>query len=147
MQFTLRPAQNTDILAMCAIEAAVEPYGWKAADFESCLQQACSLWVAINNQQILGFCVWQQVLDEVSLLSIAVEPEQQGKGIGKALLQHCIAHAQAQGGQQLFLEVRASNLHAIAFYEHANFNEMGRRRHYYRCATGREDAFLMGRIL
>lgn len=133
---------------MYAIEAAVEPYGWKAADFESCLQQACSLWVAVDHaQKILGFCVWQQVLDEVSLLSIAVEPSQQGKGIGKAMLQHCIQHTQEQGGQQLFLEVRASNQHAIAFYEYAGFNEMGRRRHYYRCATGREDALLMGRIL
>jgi ribosomal-protein-alanine N-acetyltransferase len=45
--------------------------------------------------------------------------------------------------QRVFLEVRPSNRHAIALYEHAGFNEIGRRRGYYPARKNREDAIVM----
>ena len=47
----------------------------------------------------------------------------------------------------MFLEVRPSNLSAIALYENMGFNEMAIRRGYYPAANGREDAVLMGLAL
>jgi len=47
----------------------------------------------------------------------------------------------------MFLEVRQSNLSAIALYENIGFNEMAIRRAYYPAANGREDAVLMGLAL
>jgi ribosomal-protein-alanine N-acetyltransferase len=44
----------------------------------------------------------------------------------------------------MFLEVRASNISAIALYENIGFNEMAVRRGYYPAHQGREDAILMG---
>ena len=44
----------------------------------------------------------------------------------------------------MFLEVRASNISAIALYENIGFNEMAIRRSYYPAHSGREDAVLMG---
>ena len=52
----------------------------------------------------------------------------------------------------MFLEVRASNISAIALYENIGFNEMSVRRNYYPAnpkifPSGREDAILMGLAL
>ena len=43
----------------------------------------------------------------------------------------------------LWLEVRASNVAAIALYESLGFNEATIRRNYYPTAEGREDAIIM----
>ena len=52
----------------------------------------------------------------------------------------------------MFLEVRPSNISAIALYENMGFSEMAVRRSYYPAdpkisKTGREDAILMGLAL
>jgi ribosomal-protein-alanine N-acetyltransferase len=47
----------------------------------------------------------------------------------------------------MFLEVRPSNISAIALYENIGFNEMAVRRGYYPAQNGREDAVLMGLAL
>jgi [ribosomal protein S18]-alanine N-acetyltransferase len=52
----------------------------------------------------------------------------------------------------MFLEVRTSNISAIALYENIGFCEMAVRRGYYPAdpkvfKTGREDAVLMGLAL
>jgi ribosomal-protein-alanine N-acetyltransferase len=44
----------------------------------------------------------------------------------------------------MFLEVRMSNVSAIALYENTGFNEMAVRLGYYPAKSGREDAVLMG---
>ena len=45
--------------------------------------------------------------------------------------------------QDVFLEVRPSNLHAIALYQSLGFVEVGRRRGYYQAEVGREDALVL----
>jgi ribosomal-protein-alanine N-acetyltransferase len=52
--------------------------------------------------------------------------------------------AQSLKAANMFLEVRASNISAIALYENIGFNEMAVRRGYYPAHQGREDAILMG---
>jgi ribosomal-protein-alanine N-acetyltransferase len=41
------------------------------------------------------------------------------------------------------LEVRPSNVAAVALYEKMGFNEIGVRRNYYPAGEGREDALLL----
>ena len=41
------------------------------------------------------------------------------------------------------MEVRPSNLGAIALYDAEGFNEIGRRPRYYPARDGREDALVM----
>ena len=60
------------------------------------------------------------------------------------MLVHLIEDAREQGARQMFLEVRESNPAAIQMYMNHGFNEVGRRRHYYPTATGREDALVFG---
>ncbi|MBI3483860.1 MAG: GNAT family N-acetyltransferase [Acidobacteria bacterium] len=62
-------------------------------------------------------------------------------GIASRLLDGALAAARSFGGQRAFLEVRASNAGAIAFYERHGFRPAGRRKHYY--ASPVEDALVL----
>jgi ribosomal-protein-alanine N-acetyltransferase len=99
--------------------------------------------VAENAEKIVGFAVVQFVVDEASLLNIAVEPTQQKQGIGRLLLDEVLAQASAKKATTVFLEVRASNQRAIQMYQQAGFNEMGLRKNYYPSANGKEHAVMM----
>ena len=88
------------------------------------------------------------VLDEAQLLNISVAKSQQKQGWGRLLLEHMIARAKHYKTTNMFLEVRPSNVDAIALYENMGFNEMSVRRGYYPAPNGgREDAVLMGLAL
>ena len=83
------------------------------------------------------------VLDEATLFNIAVDPAFQRRGLGRELLTHLIRELETRDVFTLWLEVRASNVAAIALYESLGFNEATIRRNYYPTAEGREDAIIM----
>ena len=87
------------------------------------------------------------VLDEAHLLNLSVAKSYQKQGLGRFLLEHMLQIAKDHQAANMFLEVRQSNLSAIALYENIGFNEMAIRRAYYPAANGREDAVLMGLAL
>lgn len=93
--------------------------------------------------EMAAFAITQVVLDEATLFNIAVDPAYQRRGLGRALLEHVIDEVEKLGVVTLWLEVRASNVAAIALYESVGFNEATIRRNYYPTADGREDAIIM----
>lgn len=87
------------------------------------------------------------VLDEAHLLNLSIAKTYQKQGLGRFLLEYMLKIAKSYQAANMFLEVRASNVSALALYENIGFNEMAVRRNYYPAATGREDAILMGLAL
>lgn len=109
--------------------------GWKPADF---LQAECAsktlarhCYVALSNTEVCGVCLVQCVLDEATLLYIAVSPQYRRQGIASLLLRHQLSDLPQQGIERFFLEVRASNVPAIAFYQALGFSSCGCRPNYY----------------
>lgn len=96
-----------------------------------------------QNGKMAAFAITQVVLDEATLFNIAVDPDYQRQGLGRALLEHLIDELEKRGVATLWLEVRASNAAAIALYESLGFNEATIRRNYYPTTDGREDAIIM----
>ena len=78
-------------------------------------------------------------------MNIAVHPERQGYGIGRALMQHLIALAN-ESGASIWLEVRRSNRPARGLYSSLGFSEVGCRPNYYPLEDGREDAIVMHKV-
>ena len=78
-----------------------------------------------------GFVLSRGAADEEELLLIAVHPTHRGRGLGSALLERFVNAARARGGQRLFLEMREGNP-AEALYRRHGFEQVGRRRAYYR---------------
>lgn len=93
--------------------------------------------------EMAAFAITQIVLDEATLFNIAVDPAFQRRGLGRALLEQVIDEVEKRGVVTLWLEVRASNVAAIALYESLGFNEATIRRNYYPTVDGREDAIIM----
>jgi ribosomal-protein-alanine acetyltransferase len=144
---TIRPLVTADVPAVAAIEASVQAFPWTVAQFAESLAQGHSGWGVIDGDQVIAFAVTSQVLDELSLLTIGVAPEQQRRGLATALLDHIVERAAETGAAVMILEVRKGNAAARALYRRYGFVEVGQRRGYYRAADGREDAILMALTL
>ena len=65
------------------------------------------------------------------LYSLAVDPDWQGKGIGRALIQATEDNAIAHGSVTMRLEVRADGQHARTLYESQGYRQIGSVEDYY----------------
>jgi len=65
------------------------------------------------------------------LYSLAVDPAQGRRGVGRALLQACERYARAHGCAALRLEVRYDNASAIALYEKTGYRHFAQCDGYY----------------
>ncbi|MFF2244731.1 ribosomal protein S18-alanine N-acetyltransferase [Arthrobacter sp. NPDC058130] len=72
--------------------------------------------------------------------TIAVVPEQEGKGIGSALLTELIMESRRRRAQDVLLEVRADNPRAQQLYRRFGFEQIHIRPRYYRDGV---DALIM----
>jgi ribosomal-protein-alanine N-acetyltransferase len=87
-------------------------------------------------------------LDEAELLSICLEEAARGQGAARRLLGQHLTELAARGVGQVFLEVEAGNLPALALYRRFGFHEVGERPAYYAHADGtRARALVMRAIL
>ncbi|WNO61512.1 ribosomal protein S18-alanine N-acetyltransferase [Rheinheimera sp. MMS21-TC3] len=132
-----------DIPALHQIELAANPYPWPVTAFQSSLSGLYFNYKLVIDNQLIGFVFCKIVADQAELFNICVNPNHQGKGLGKQLLQKLIADLTAKQVTELWLEVRASNQAAIGLYERFGFSCVDIRPNYYRNAQGAEDAHIM----
>ena len=104
---------------------------------------ACMI-VSEENGNVNGYADLWIMYEQAQLCNIAVNKEEQRKGIGESLLQYCIAKAEQEGCEVMSLEVRVSNEKAISLYTKNGFIKAAVRKGYY--GNG-EDAWLMIRPL
>jgi len=141
--------RESDIEAVLAAERRIYEFPWTRGNFADSLAAGYSSWVCRDADDAvpLAYGVMLLVLDEAHLLNLSVVPERRRQGVGLALLRHFFCVAKAHSAHDMFLEVRQSNLAAMALYESCGFRAIGRRRGYYAAAAGREDAIVMARPL
>jgi len=146
-QYQFRPMRMDDLDAIMAIEPQIYPYPWTRGNFSDSLNSGYTAQVLLEGERIVGYSLMMLVLDEAHLLNLSIAKTYQKQGLGRTLLEHMVAIAKNSQMANMFLEVRQSNISAIALYENMGFNEMAIRRSYYPAANGREDAILMGLAL
>lgn len=132
-----------DVDAVLAIEQSVQAYPWTRGNFCDALDSAYLCCVDEVAGELCSFAVLMPGVEEAELLTIGVAAAHQRKGLGRAMLSAMLEVARAKQLSRVFLEVRVSNLGAIALYRCAGFAEVGMRRAYYRNAEGSEDAMVM----
>lgn len=146
-QYEFRPMRMNDLEAIMVIEPQIYPYPWTRGNFSDSLNSGYSAWVLLDNEVIIGYSLMMIVLDEAHLLNLSIAKNYQKQGLGRYLLEYMVDIAKNNQMVNMFLEVRQSNISAIALYENMGFNEMAMRRGYYPATNGREDAVLMGLAL
>ena len=95
----------------------------------------------LHSGAVRAFAVASVLSPEAELESIAVAPESQRQGIGRQILTALMDELKAAGVDELLLEVRSSNIPAIALYRAQGFVQRGLRPGYYIDPV--EDAVLM----
>ena len=92
-------------------------------------------------EPVLGFAGVWFTPGQLHIVTIAVEPGSQHRGIARRLLLRCFELARDAELPTIALEARASNERAIRLYEAFGFRASGRLRGYYR--DDDEDATVM----
>lgn len=118
---TIRRATEADLAAIAAIQrCSPEAGSWAPLDYPA--------YVAVQQGGVAGFIVTRETAPgECEILNLAIAPACRRQGIGKRLVEHVIQSTQARW----FLEVRESNVAAIALYNLLGFKPVGRRENYY----------------
>ena len=130
MQIVSMTAEHVSRLAELEKLCFSEPWSEKSLTEEIDNPAACFL-VAMQQDEVLGYG---------GMHNIAVFPEFRGHGVGRTLMAALIEKARENGGVFITLEVRTSNLPAIAMYRSLGFTEAGVRRNFY--TEPREDALI-----
>jgi ribosomal-protein-alanine N-acetyltransferase len=94
---------------------------------------------------VLGYIGSQSVLGESDMMNVAVHPDHRRRGIGEMLVNALSRDLKERGNVCLTLEVRDSNVPAIALYEKLGFTQVGLRKNYYR--NPKEDALILRKSL
>jgi ribosomal-protein-alanine N-acetyltransferase len=91
--------------------------------------------------RLLAYCACWVIVDELHINSLAVAPANRRQGLARRLLQAVFADVTAGGVTGATLEVRRSNVAAVALYEGLGFRVEGVRIDYYQ--HPREDALVL----
>ncbi|MCC8136887.1 MAG: ribosomal protein S18-alanine N-acetyltransferase [Clostridiales bacterium] len=135
-----------DIPEVAAIERQTFSQPWTEAGFRSALEQGNSLYLtarAEDKEKIVGYCGFQQAMDEAELLNVAVRGDARGNGIGYRMLRRLLQLGRERGVRRFVLEVRKSNAAALRLYEKLGFVIEGERKNFYERPN--EDAVIMSR--
>ena len=143
MSFRIIPMTAAHLPQIAALEKICFPDDpWSGELFRAALDSPDTVLLTAEGEDgaVLGYAVLSVILDEGNLDNIAVTPDFRRRGVAEALLS-ALAEFGRTSLSFLFLEVRATNLPAIALYEKHGFVPVGRRKNYYE--SPREDALLM----
>jgi ribosomal-protein-alanine N-acetyltransferase len=135
MTVELRELEWPDLPEVVALDQRIygrdawSPQSWWA---ELAGRPRRSYTVATDDGAIVGYGGIDSAGATADVMTIAVDPAQQGRGIGRRLLDHLTGQARATGAEALLLEVRADNATAQKLYLAAGFEHIQTRRNYYR---------------
>lgn len=135
---------NAGALALLHGRAFGAGHAWNARALRDLREMAGAiLVVASEGDAPTGFALLAGALDTRDLLTLAVDPDRQRRGIGAALLSCALASAREDGAERVLLEVGTLNRGAIALYRQAGFHEIARRANYYQDRGMVDDALVM----
>ena len=130
----------SDIVFVADIEQRNYKYPWTKTIFSDCLSSGYLCTVANFNDKIIGYSVVSTSNYDAQILNLCVDEGSRGLGFGEKIIDLLIEDIKSRGINEIYLEVRSSNIQAISLYKKKGFELIGVRQNYYMDHNGREDA-------
>jgi [ribosomal protein S18]-alanine N-acetyltransferase len=145
-ELTIRDVRPADLDAVAELERISFPIPWKREFFASEVGTAhrFNRVVRAPDGMLAGYVFCAFAAGEIHVNKIAVDPRCRRRGIAGLLMKEVLDFSVRIQAEEIFLEVRPSNLPARNFYTRLGFREVGRRPQYY--GDG-EDALVMSLFL
>ena len=121
----IRRGEARDLEEIARVQAASpEAAQWNPSDY-----LIYDLLVSISEERVTGFLAARALgTGEAEILNVAVAPASRRRGVARGLLQQYLSRFSGE----VFLEVRESNAAALEFYKSMGFQEVSRRKEYYK---------------
>jgi [ribosomal protein S18]-alanine N-acetyltransferase len=138
----IRRLTYADLPQVVAIERRAFTTPWSLAMFVLELSKSSGICLGADVEgELAGYIVCSRYDTVWHVMNVAVDPDRRRRGIAGALIGALLDRVGPDA--QLTLEVRRTNLGALALYERFGFRSAGVRRRYY--ADNGEDAVVMWR--
>jgi ribosomal-protein-alanine N-acetyltransferase len=140
----LRRLEMRDLNAIERSERATNPTPWSRSMFASELAKPSSICLGafdFETLELVGYLVISRYVDAWHVMNVAVASDHRRRGIATTMMERLFEVTAGRGRRGYTLEVRVSNIGAVALYERLGFKPRGVRRGYY--TDNREDALIM----
>lgn len=138
-----RTMVHDDLPMVSDIERRGYDFPWSHGVFRDCLLAGYTCVVLERDALVVGYAILSVAAGEAHVLNLCVDPDYRSQGYGARLLDEVLLRARQAGVREVFLEVRPSNVKALALYRKKGFRQVASRRAYYQAKHGREDAAVL----
>jgi [ribosomal protein S18]-alanine N-acetyltransferase len=143
----IRAMEHDDLSLVADIERRSYDFPWSHGVFRDCLLAGYHCLVLERGGRVAGYGILSIAAGEAHILNLCVDPNYRAHGYGERLLDAILLRARTARVREIFLEVRPSNLTALALYRKKGFHKVARRPAYYQASDGREDAAVLAKKL
>ena len=161
-ELSFLPMTVADLDSVLAIESVSHIHPWTKGNFSDSL--AAGHWAYcvrpqladavkgsyLDPEALWAYCILFPAVDELHLLNITVSPKLRRLGIGIKMMNAIEGVAAQQKMPRIILEVRPSNLSALALYQGLAYEQIGLRKKYYPADSTsglREDALVLAKSI
>jgi len=141
----LRRMGERHLAGVIAIESvSFGQHHWSESSFRNEFNNPLARYYVLTNAddtEVLGYCGYWLVVDEVHITTLAVSPALRGLALGELQVLHILEKVSGQSVHWVTLEVRTSNQSAQTLYYKYGFKTEGLRKRYYQ--DNGEDALIM----
>ena len=131
MNFTVKKMTSEHIAQIALLEKECFSQPWSDAALAEELTNENSHFLVAFSDTVIGYIGVQEICGEAYITNVAVFENCRKAGIGRALLKAACEGAENRNCEFITLEVRESNVPAIALYESEGFEKAGIRKNFY----------------
>ena len=143
----VRVMVHDDLKQISDIERRSYDFPWSHGVFRDCLLAGYHCIVIERADAVVGYAILSVAAGEAHILNLCVDPAHRHLHYGERLLDEILLRARGAEVNEIFLEVRPSNIAALALYKKKGFHENTQRPAYYQAKGGREDAAVLCKVL
>ena len=139
---SIREMKADDLKRIVELEKDLFLSPWNEEDFIHELKEnpMAGYYILEKENQIIGYIGLWFLGDQFQIKTIATDRHFQGQGCASQLMEYALEKSEELHYQNVNLEVRVSNVKAIALYQKFGFKNVAVRKRYY---SNGEDAYLM----